>query len=509
MFFAGRRLENSATIAASASVLKPLRLECVLRSKYIGNGLRAAAATGFVLLATWTAYEVHLNLAAACLLQLLVILTVALRAGFWHATLVSVIASCLLDYFFAPSPFTFYIADPQNWLVLAVFEISALVVSRLSTEAHQQARQAKTRQGELEQLYEISQQLLLLERKESVDARILSLIQNIFRVQAAVLFDAFRPRIEMLGADAGCMEPDVRGAYLQDRDSVSLDGQTWFRVLRLGVRPMGAIGLRGEKLTAATVNALASLTAIALERAHSFERESRAEAERQTEQLRTTVLDALAHEYKTPLTAIRTAASGLIEMRELHAPQTELVGLIDLEAKRLNELTTRLLLMSRLDRVDVRIRPQQIQVDELVQALLGTARTLLTRHSFHIEGLDTGAYIRADRELVNMALTQFLDNAGKYSDPDSTITLAVEAFPDTVRVSVQSAGPPIPYEYRERIFERFYRTPGSNHKAAGTGIGLSITKKVAEAHQGRAWVTSEGHGNTFSLEIPRLKAKRI
>lgn len=481
----------------------------MLRSKFIENGWRAAVGICLALLATWAAYELHLNLAATSLLQLLIVLAVALKAGFWHATFVSIVANCFLNYFFIPPLFTFYIADPRNWIALIVFEISALVVSQLSTRAQQQARHATTRRSELEQLYEISQQLLLLEREQSVAARILLLIQRIFRVQAAVLFDSFTPRAELLGVDAISMEPDVRGAYLQDRDSASVDAQTWFRVLRLGVRPMGAIGLRGPGLTAATVNALASLTAIALERAHSFERESHAEAERQTEQLRTTVLDALAHEYKTPLTAIRTAASGLIEMGELPAAQSELVGLIDSEAKRLNELTTRLLQMSRLDGADVRIRPERIPVDDLIQALLGTAETLLTRHSLRVEGQDSGAYIRADRELVNMALTQFLDNAEKYSDPDSTITLAVEALPDTVRVSVHSAGPPIPYEHRERIFERFYRTPGSHHKAAGTGIGLSITKKVAEVHRGRVWVTSEGHGNTFSLEMPRLKTTRI
>jgi two-component system sensor histidine kinase KdpD len=220
--------------------------------------------------------------------------------------------------------------------------------------------------------------------------------------------------------------------------------------------------------------------------------------------LRTTVLDALAHEYKSPLTTIRTATTGLIEMGDTSEAHSELIGLIDSETKRLTELTTRLLKTSRLDRTDVRIRPERIQVDELILGLLSVSESLTSGHDVKVVGLETGAYIRADRELVNMALTQLIDNAGKYSDPGSTITLAAQVSPGVVCISVHSIGPPIRKEDRERIFQRFYRAPGSNHKSAGTGIGLSITRKVAEAHKGRVWAVShEAQGNTFFLELPR------
>jgi two-component system sensor histidine kinase KdpD len=491
-------------------VLKPLRFGSVLRAKYIPDVLRAVCGIALVLLATWVGHQLRLNLAATSLLQLLVVLAVALRAGFWHATVVSALANCCLDYFFIPPVYTFHIADPQNWVTLIVFEISALVVSRLSTEAKRQAVEATRRRGELEQLYEISRQLLLLGREQPLNRQILSLIQKVFLIEACVLFDACTPAVELLGRDAPSLEAESRGAYLQDRDSQSTDGRTWFRVLRLGVRPVGSFGLRGDGLTGATVNALASLTAIALERAHSFERESRAEAERQSEQLRTTVLDALAHEYKTPLTAVRTATSGLIEMGGLSTTQSELITLIDSETSRLTDLTTRLLQMSRLDRVDIHMRPERIDVDEFFLALLSSAEISLSGRAINIDGLGSRAYVRADRELVNMALTQFLDNAAKYSDPASTITVAVDMLAGALRVRVHNDGPPIPSEDRERIFERFYRSSGSNHKAAGTGIGLSISKKIAEVHQGRVWVTSkEGEGTTFFLELPRCETEQI
>jgi two-component system, OmpR family, sensor histidine kinase KdpD len=477
--------------------------------EYLGAVWQTAAGMALALLCTWVAYLLHLNLAATGFLQLLGVLGVALKAGFWQATIVSIVANLCLNYFFVPPKFSFYVTDPKNWVALIVFEISALVVSRLSTQVRAQAARATSHERELERLYEFSRRLLSLDRQRASGPEILPLIQRVFDVEEAVLFDAVKADLQSIGANASDLEKSTRDAYLAERDSQSEDMKTWIRVLRLGVRPIGAIGLHGDALTAVTANALASLIATALERANSFERETRAEAERQTEQLRTTVLDALAHEYKTPLTAVRTATTGLMEMGHLSPAQSELIALIDSEIERLNEITTHLLQTSRLDRADVRSRPERIDIDELVQVLVSTGKGLMPRREIQVTGLGSGACIRADRELVSMALTQFLDNARKYSAPGSSITVGIELVPGAVRVGVHSVGPPIPREDRERIFERFYRGSNAHHRAAGTGIGLSITKKVAAVHQGRVWVTSEeGNGSTFFLELPRLKTEQ-
>jgi two-component system sensor histidine kinase KdpD len=332
-----------------------------------------------------------------------------------------------------------------------------------------------------------------------------------------VLWDALDAKVDATGGDTVALESETRAAYLHDRDPQISDGAThgpthgpiWIRVLRTGVRPIGAIGLRAGEVTSITANALASLIAIALERARAFERESQAEAERKSEQLRTVVLDALAHEYKTPLTSLGTASSGLIAMGKLNPIQLELVSLIDSEVRRLDGLTTRLLQMSRLDRADIRLRPERIDPDELLQTVIGGMQGVLAGHPVRVEGLDSGALIKADRELLSIALTQFLDNAAKYSEPAGLITISISPAPAEVRISVHNVGPFIPPEDRERIFQRFYRSPASTHKAAGTGIGLSISRKVADAHQGRVWVTSdEARGNTFSLALPKYRLDR-
>jgi len=495
---------HDAHAVSASSAMPRVASKLWLDWKHLKSAAGGLASVALPLLVTWIALSLHFNLAAAGFLQLFAVLVVALRSGFVQATVVSVIANGCLNYFFAPPFFSFGIGDPQNWVALLVFESSALLVSHLSAQAQKRSVRARTHQAESERLYEVSRQLLLLTRDGPLGRQVLALIQRVFSIEAAVLFDASEAAAEVIGTMTTDLEVQTKSAYLQDRDSQSDDGKTWIRTLRLGVRTVGALGLRAEGLTAANADALASLTAIALERGRSLARENRAEAERQTEQLRTVVLDALAHEYKTPLTVIRTAASGLVEMGQLSPIHSELLRLIDSEITRLSDLTTRLLQMSRLDKADLRVRRERIDLHELLETVIASTKKILAGHLVDLRAPEKDISIHADRELITMAVTQFLDNAAKYSDPASTITVSTAAVAGEVHIRVHNVGPPIAPDDRQRIFQRFYRSSESSHKAAGTGIGLSISKKVADAHQGRVWVTSEeGSGNTFVLALPR------
>jgi two-component system sensor histidine kinase KdpD len=146
------------------------------------------------------------------------------------------------------------------------------------------------------------------------------------------------------------LETLTRRACLEDRDAELPQANTWVRVLRLDGRAIGSLGLRGKEFSALTTQALASLAAISLQRARSFEAESRAIAEKRAEELRTAVLDSLAHDFKTPLTVIRTASNGLLAMDGLIASQREMLSLVDHEATKLTEITTQLLRASRLEK---------------------------------------------------------------------------------------------------------------------------------------------------------------
>jgi two-component system sensor histidine kinase KdpD len=269
------------------------------------------AGVAAVALVTLFALRLNLNLSTSGSLYFLIVVMISVIWGFREATVTSLIAVNCLNYFFIPPVFTWTVADPQNWVALATFEIAALTVSRLSTRAQGQAR-AETRQRvEVQKLYELSRRILLLDRRRTIGPQMVALIHEVFGTESVALFDASSTRVDAFGSRADDLEQLARRAYFQDGTLEGADAQTWAHVLRLGSKPAGAIALRGPEVGRLTIVSIASLAAIALERARSFEKESGAEAARQTEQLRTAVLDALAHSVKTPLTAIRTASSGL------------------------------------------------------------------------------------------------------------------------------------------------------------------------------------------------------
>jgi two-component system sensor histidine kinase KdpD len=240
-----------------------------------------------------------------------------------------------------------------------------------------------------------------------------------------------------------------------------------------------------------------------MDRYQGFENEERAETAKKSEQLRGAVLDALAHELKTPLTAVQTASSGLLELGGLTEPQTNLVRLIDEEAIRLNTLCTRLLKAGKLEGRQVDLETTDVNVVELISEVLAASSPGLERNGFQIAAEDPGLTVRADRALLTMVLTQYLDNARKYSVPGSAIEIAARSSNSEVMISVHNFGPTIRMEDRERIFERFYRSPDLKDSVPGTGIGLSVVRKAAEAHHGHVWVISnDKEGTTFFLSLP-------
>jgi two-component system sensor histidine kinase KdpD len=299
----------------------------------------------------------------------------------------------------------------------------------------------------------------------------------------------------------------AKECFLRDAPQDDASTQTWQRVLRAGPGPVGALVVRGE-LSFLVIDALASLAAIAIDRYQWFEKEERAETAKKSEQLRAAVMDALAHELKTPLTAVQTASSGLLELGGLTERQCNLVSLIDGEAVRLNELCTRLLKAAKLDAKQVGLETDNVNVLDLVSEVLSSHPGEPERNSIQVEVEDPSLTVRADRGLLAMILVQFIDNARKYSTAGTPIAIAARVSHSQVLISVHNFGSTIRIEDRERIFERFYRSPEQKDAAPGTGIGLSVVRKAAEAHHGHVWVISDDKdGTTFSLSLP-IDARR-
>jgi two-component system sensor histidine kinase KdpD len=448
------------------------------------------------------------NLATIGFLYLLVVVAVALLCGFWQASLTSLLAVGCLDFFFTQPLFHFVITDPHEVVALGAFEITTIVISRLSAKELRSSSEAALHRVGMEQLYELSRKSLLMDMRQAPGPQIVMLIYQIFRVEAVALFDLNLGRQDRAGEWGEGEENAARECYLGEvrKDDPYL--QTWRRILISGPGPVGALVIRG-KLSQLVVDALASLAAIAIDWHQSFEKEQRAETASKGEQLRAAVMDALAHELKTPLTAVQTASSGLIELGGLGGPQLDLVTLIDEEARRLNQLCTRLLLTAKLDAGQVGLRTDEVNVKELIAEVIASRSTEEEQERIKFDLDDPVLSVQVDHELLAMIVTQYVDNALKYSPRGTPIEIGARRSHTEVLISVHNLGSIIRIEDRERVFDRFYRSSDQKDTVSGTGIGLSVVRKAAEAHHGHVWVISdEREGTTFFLSLPTATGRK-
>jgi len=487
--FAERRLRGSARRALLFAAECALGIACVLLIGFVTHWLQ------------WL-------LAVAVLLYLLVIVPVALWCGFWQAAVVSLSAVGVQSYLTARMARTNPAADLANPVELFAFVLTALVISRLSARVTEHARSSDSWGGQIQDLYEFTRRTLQMNLHVEPGSQLAELVHEIFALEAVIIFDADLHETYQAGFwNVDSQELAQNVYYFESSDD---DPETGIarRVLRLGNVPIGSIVMRGDT-SPLTNNAIASLIAITFDRYRAFANESRIETERQTEQLRATVLDALAHEYKTPLTAIRAASTGLSEMGKLSAGQADLVSLISEQTDLLSDLTTKLLTTARLDADEVTVHAIPIGVAPLIDEVVASMSERLATMKVSIDVPNDRLVLCCDRRLITMLLTQYIDNACKYAIFGTTITIRAVQSKSEVIFSVHSFGPVIPIADRERIFDRYYRSSNSSNRAPGTGIGLSVAKRAATIHNGYVWVTSDqDEGNTFYAAIPTQVRKR-
>ena len=258
----------------------------------------------------------------------------------------------------------------------------------------------------MEHLYELSRGTLLLDFRQPPGSQLAVLIKRIFDARAVALFDASLGRQDRIGEWRLDEEDIAKDCFLINAARDNKETQTSERILRVGVKPVGA--LVAGRTWPAVIDGLAALAALAMERHQSYENEDRAEAAKRSEQLRAAVMDALAHEFKTPLTAVQTASSGLLELGGLTVLQGNLVRLIDDEAVRLNELCTRLLKTAKLNPEQVDLETNEVKVRELLSSVLASQPAEGGGRSVQISMEDPELTVRADRGLLELILKQYI-----------------------------------------------------------------------------------------------------
>ena len=440
---------------------------------------------------------------------MLLVLLISSRLGFLQATLASLSAIFCLNYLFIPPLFTFTVADPQNWVSLFSFETTALLVSILSSKVRSHAAQVEVQRQRAVKLYELSRAILLIDQRQAATTQLETLISEIFTVEEVAISVHAEPLLAT--SEAQSTNPVIRDSVvrvIEDFDDVNLGSS--HRLLRLGETTIGSISMMGWTVDRLTADAVASLAAITYERANALRREDRAEIQRDAERLRSVVLDGLAHGFKTPLTAIQTASSGLLAIDHLNPAQAQLVSIIDERATMLGQMTSRLLQTAALEAKEIRLRRRsESLVDVLCDLVQEQDKDTRSRTTISVPEILREDQL--DRPLIELAIQQLLDNAAKYSAVGSPIEIALIQTITQTTVVVQNTSLPgfsIKPEERTRIFDRFYRGVDAASGPAGTGLGLSIVKKTAEAHGGHVAVECTEDRDTFFLFNSVLRKRK-
>lgn len=456
-------------------------------------------------LITLVCYRLQLNLSVTGFVYLIVVVLQSLVGTFASSAAVSVVAVLCLDFFFTPPLFSFEVTNPLDILALISFLTTGLIITRLTTRVREEAAVSDHQRQQVDRLYQLAQGLLALDPEKTVHTRSIQVFQDVLGLRAVCLFDAAKAEIHCTGNLPDGLADQTRAAYSSGRDSEDVASGVLTRCLRAGGNTIGAIGFEGLHDPELMAGALSALAAAILERAHTFRTASHAVAAAQAELFRGAILDALAHEFKTPLATIVTAAGGLRELGPLCPHQLELTEIVETEASRLSSLTSRLLRTAQLDREELRPQLEFTDMADLVTFVADQYAEQWTDRKLSIrkEALATG--VMADPELLQLALRQLLDNACKYSVSGSAVTVSIDSQDQWVAIRTSNSGSFIRPSERSHILERFYRGAEAQHKAPGSGLGLYVARKIVHAHGGSLDLevgTTTYQDTAFRLALP-------
>lgn len=436
---------------------------------------------------------------------LITILVVATAWGLVESLVASIAATLCFNFFFFPPVGTFTIADPQNWVALFAFLATSLIASQLSERARRRTQEAVRGQLEMERLYSLSRAILLTEQSQPFARQIAREIARIYDLPAVAVYDRSRGETHQAGPGA-LTEVSEQLREAAELGSGYSDPRTAVVVtaISLGGQPMGGLALQGASLTETGLQALTNLVAVGIERARAHEISTRAEATRRSEEFKSTLLDALAHEFKTPLTSIKTAASAILSSSVTESePQRELLTVIDQEASWLSALVNEALALARLEAGQAQLHRSPQSVAALIHATLRQMETPLEGRRVDVSIADGLPEALVDAELAQLVIRQLIDNAVKYSPPASPLRVTAGVLGEALVIRVRNEGPGISEAERSKIFEKFYRGADARQHRTGTGMGLAIAREIVAMHGGDLRVeSSPDQGTEFAATFP-------
>ncbi|HZD77641.1 MAG TPA: ATP-binding protein [Acidobacteriaceae bacterium] len=448
----------------------------------------------------------HVNPTTVALTLLLLTLSLAVRWGLRYAVVVSIAATLCYNFFFLPPVGTWTIADPQNWIALLAFLITSVIASRLSIRIQEEAHVARRREHEVEVLFQLSRELL---QTENVAELLRTVPDSIARVTNASFIALYLADGEQLYRSTSAADEALVGEHPQEL--MLLSRVTQLKTcdglavpLRTGVRPRGVLLLAPTILSDETLEALGGLVSISIDRAQALEDAARSEAAKESERLRSLMLDSITHELRTPLTAIKASATTMLSSAAVSAEDRhELLTVIDEETDRLNRLIAQAVEMAQLDTQEVHMNLLPASMEDVIHHGIHACAMQLAARPVSVNIEPRLPRVLADVTWLQKVICNLLENAAKYAPPASPIAVRAAVAGETVAVSITDRGVGIAPSEQVLIFEKFYRGRGQAHRQPGTGMGLAISRAIIESHHGTIGVSSTpGEGSTFTIGLP-------
>ncbi len=445
----------------------------------------------------------HANATVAAIVLLLGVLLSGAYAKLPESIVVSVTATLCLDYFFVPPIRHITIGDPQGWMVLMLFLTGSLIATNVSRRLRQQRDELISRQTETEKLHALSRSMLLSSGAEDVRRLILNKCIELFGFSEAALFESATGQFHRSQADSSIPDEKMRRVALYGSVDHNQAANLTIVPVTLGNKNFGSLGFRGPSLPEPAIQALGNTAALALAQAQAHEAGSLAEAVRKSEELKSVMIDALAHDLKTPLTAIEAAAEMLLQPSAVSSGQRyELLEVIQQETQGLRRMIGEAIHLARIDAKKLKLECEPVSVAALLDAAIQSLGDRLASSRIHIECAPDLPPVFVDRDLIVQAIKQLLDNALKYSPAASPVTISAVEANGLVSISVHDQGQGLTDVEQGRVFEKLYRGRYDRSAIQGTGMGLAIAKEISQAHAGSLAVESQlGRGSRFTITL--------
>ncbi len=434
--------------------------------------------------------EPVLEIEVIALLYLLPVLIATGFLGLWGGFLAGLLSFLCLNYFFIQPYYTLAVHKSQDVITLVVFLIVVVVMSQLIGQAKAGIQLAKKREWEATKMYEFIAEIAGMTREEDI---ILALKKRISET-----FD-----FSHVGVNLKNLEHEK-----QPENESTLPPDTLVIPMETRTREIGTIHVleNNRRLSfeeQRLLHALGYQGALAIERAHLFKRENVAKVLEESDRIKTSLLNSISHELRSPLAAIKASVSSLRSRAvEWDTPaRVDLLATVDEETDQLNLLVGNLLDMSRIEAGALLLKIQWNSLTEIISGVISKTHSQNRNHDLKLDMPDDLPLVPTDYVMMEQVFINLISNSVKYAPVNTPIRIKAEQQNDRLLIQVINQSPPVPEEHLGHIFDKFFRITKAD-KVTGTGLGLSICKGLIEAHGGRIWAENQSEGFCFNISLP-------